>query len=275
VFHPSLEHAMPRSSSSFLPTFSVSSDSKNAMSISILSSFASAAGRKFRIRTSLVALLALCILSMFCILHQHLNDTPTKTIGRPRKTVNPTVPNTSHRSAKPARLPQITLSPEDELAALIAFMDALPSNALPELVNVSAVDPDLILDFDTRSSKAVDELHQLVDTTWKRLPIVVLSKRYPPTGREIKTILSEFNLRPSPVIFDINERADDAVISLILTRLTAQTDFPILLFAGKPVGSIATIQEFHKSGQLREMIAATGAIIDGARKKLQRGVAAR
>jgi len=134
-------------------------------------------------------------------------------------------------------------------------------------VNVTAVDPDVILDFDTRSPNAADELQQVVSDAWRRLPVVLLSKRYSPIGREIRTILGEFNLKPSPTVFDIDERADASVITPVLFRLTGQNSLPILLIGGKPVGPITVIRDQQKSGELRNMIAATSAVIDGAKKK--------
>lgn len=134
-----------------------------------------AAPRRFRTRTSIIALFALLALSFFCILHQHLNDAP---ISRPAPFHSSTgaAPHT-HRPSKPLRPIQIKLSVQQELAALVAFIAALPSNALPETVVPSQpLDPDLVLGFDIRSSNAASELTTLVEDTWSRVPIVLLSK---------------------------------------------------------------------------------------------------
>ena len=40
-----------------------------------------------------------------------------------------------------------------------------------------------------------------------------------------------------------------------------------MLVADKPVGSIDTTRDLDAVGQLRAMVAASGAVVDGARKK--------
>lgn len=57
-------------------------------------------------------------------------------------------------------------------------------------------------------------------------------------------------------------------------RLTGATDMPILLLGGQSAGSIETIRELHTSGQLRTMVSAAGAVVDGAKKKKGRRSAA-
>ncbi|KAF8518774.1 hypothetical protein JB92DRAFT_2601276, partial [Gautieria morchelliformis] len=164
--------------------------------------------------------------------------------------------------------PKITLTPEEEFAAVVAFMAALPSNALPNSIDPAAtIDPDLVLDFDTRTPKAADEVRDLVGDTWTRLPVVLLSKRYSPVAREIKSFLTGYNLKPAPFVFEIDERADETVLTPLIYRLTGAADLPILLLGGHPVGSIETIRELQTSGQLRTMISATGAVVDGNKKK--------
>ncbi|KAF8588733.1 hypothetical protein K439DRAFT_1266307, partial [Ramaria rubella] len=164
--------------------------------------------------------------------------------------------------------PKHIFAPDEELAAIISFIAALPSNALPDAIDPTRpVDPDLVLDFDTRTTNAAREVRELVTDTWSRLPVVVLSKRYSPIGREIKAFLAEYNLKPTPIVFEMDERADEAVLTPILQRLTASADIPILLLSGQPVGSFDVIRNLHATGDLRAMVAATGALIDGAKKK--------
>jgi len=219
--------------------------------------------RKWRLRAPLIALLGLLTLAMFAILHQHLNDPQNIPVQKPFRAHQR---QAVHRTFRPLG-PQIALSPQEELAAVISFMTALPSNALPSTVNISYVDPDLVLDFDTRSPKAPEELKQVVSDTWRQTPTVLLSKQYSPIGREIKAIMGGYNLKPPMVVFNLDERADESVITPVLYRLTQQSSLPILLIDGKPVGAITTIRDLQKSGELRKMIAATSATIDGSKKK--------
>lgn len=72
-----------------------------------------------------------------------------------------------------------TLTPRDELAALTAFMAALPWNALPAHVDARApLDPELVLDFDVRrdAARAREELTALRRDTWGVNPVVVFGK---------------------------------------------------------------------------------------------------
>ena len=83
----------------------------------------------------------------------------------------------SHKDVIASR-PQITLTPEEELAALSSFIISLPDqNILPPSVDPSKpIDPQLILDFDTRTDGAEDELKRLVAATWEYNPVVMYIK---------------------------------------------------------------------------------------------------
>ena len=161
-----------------LSPFVFPSDSKHGLlGLSVFSPSLVSAARssRFRIRPSILALLTLLTLATFCALHQHLNDTPSLSFSSTHRTND----RPHHRTAiiRPPRPPQITLTPDEELAAVVAFIAALPSNALPGSVDPTvAVNPDLILDFDTRTLKAANEVHNLVAETWSRLPVLLFSK---------------------------------------------------------------------------------------------------
>lgn len=91
--------------------------------------------------------------------------------------VQPTADASSHDSQPHRPLPPaITLTPAEELAALISFMAALPSNALPSYVDpAQSLDPELVLDFDLRRDKARarSEVRRVVTETWRENPVVV------------------------------------------------------------------------------------------------------
>ncbi|GJJ06323.1 hypothetical protein Clacol_000514 [Clathrus columnatus] len=256
---------IPTSTPSYSSTF-MSDDKRppSPPSIPTLTSLV-IAPRRFRTRPSIIALVALLTLSVFCILHQHLNDSP---ISKPAPFYSSSGNSYTRRPSKPLRPIQVKLSNDQELAALIGFMAALPSNAIPDTINISQpLDPDLILGFDIRSSNAAGELKTLVEDTWARVPIVLLSKKYSPIGREIKSILAEYNLLPAPVVFDVDERADEHIITSIFQRLLGTDQLPLLLLHGESLGTLSNIHELHSSGQLRKMILTTSAVIDGAKKK--------
>jgi glutaredoxin len=89
-------------------------------------------------------------------------------------------------------------------------------------------------------------------------------------SREIKAILADMRLKPAPTIIDVDIRDDAEVLKPIISRITSSPDLPVLLIGGKNVGSIDDIRALHQSGELRKLITASGAIIDGAKKKKHR-----
>lgn len=140
----------------------------------------------------------------------------------------------------PKHRPEIVLSPEQELGAVTAFMAALPQNVIPPDVDpTQPIDPQLVLDFDTRSPRAEEEVNNVVSDVWLRNPVVVFSKvkclsffpvaifsaprlrvfvyfcslflgprvqTVSPISRELKSILDAMHIRPSPTIFGIDQR---------------------------------------------------------------------
>ena len=77
-----------------------------------------------------------------------------------------------------AQRPQLQLNQSQELAAVTSFLASLPQNVIPPTVDPThQIDPQLVLDFDTRSGdRAEQELHELVDDVWARNPVVLYSK---------------------------------------------------------------------------------------------------
>ena len=92
----------------------------------------------------------------------------------------PTLPGSRLSSSA---LPDISLSPEQELSALTAFMAALPQNVIPTNIDpAQPIDPQLVLDFDTRTPQAEKEIDDLVIDVWISNPVVLFSKvrEHPP-----------------------------------------------------------------------------------------------
>jgi hypothetical protein len=129
---------------------------------------------------------------------------------------------------------QVHLNPDQELAAVSSFLASLPQNVIPPSVDpLQPIDPQLVLDFDTRSPRAKAEVQVMVDDVWARNPIVLYSKvcsltsptlfrvlkpsfhqLYSPKSREIKALLADMHLNPVPTIFDVDKRGS---LSLSLT----------------------------------------------------------
>lgn len=77
----------------------------------------------------------------------------------------------------PTPRPPLSLSPTEELAALSAFIAALPHNVLPLSVNPDeSLDPQLVLDFDPRGETAREELDRVVEQVWARFPVMLFAK---------------------------------------------------------------------------------------------------
>ncbi|KAJ3514615.1 hypothetical protein NMY22_g14673 [Coprinellus aureogranulatus] len=164
--------------------------------------------------------------------------------------------------------PALELSPEEELAAISSFIASLPQNVIPPTVDpVQPIDPQLVLDFDTRSSRATDEVRHMVDDVWSRNPVFVYSKLYSPVSRELKTILANLYLKPAPTIVDVDMRDDADVLKPVLSRLTGSDELPILLIGGKVFSSMDEIREMAKDERLAQLVSEAGAMVNGAKKK--------
>ena len=73
--------------------------------------------------------------------------------------------------------PQISLNETQELAAVSSFIASLPQNMIPPTVDPSQpIDPQLILDFDTRGPHAEQELQAVIQDVWTRNPVMLYSK---------------------------------------------------------------------------------------------------
>lgn len=175
----------------------------------------------------------------------------------------------THKDVLASR-PQITLSPEEELAALSSFIISLPDqNILPPSVDPSQpTDPQLILDFDTRADGAEAELKRLVAATWENYPVVMYTKPSAAT-RALHTLIDSFNLRPTPIAIDIHERPDVDTLEPVLRRLTGSSSFPILLVDGVfiDVSTADRVQELSESGTLKKLISEAGAVINGGKRR--------
>ncbi|KAH9942384.1 uncharacterized protein BXZ73DRAFT_41357 [Epithele typhae] len=178
----------------------------------------------------------------------------------------------NHRPPPPgtttASRPQIRLNETEELGALSSFIASLPQNMIPQTIDAShPLDPQLVLDFDTRGPHAEEELAAVMDDVWARNPVMLYSKIHSPISREIKQTLASLYLKPAPTIVEVDERPDEHVLTPLLFRLTKQRELPILLVGGKVVGAPKDIKELAVLGTLQSAITAAGGVVDGARKK--------
>ncbi|KAI0292688.1 hypothetical protein B0F90DRAFT_1811901 [Multifurca ochricompacta] len=159
------------------------------------------------------------------------------------------IPPTGH--VPPQHRPEISLSPDQELGANVIPTDVDPTRS---------IDPQLVLDFDTRGPRAEEEVLNVVSDVWSRNPVVVFCKLLSPFSRELKSILEAMDLNP-PL------PSDASVLIPLLFRLTNSTELPILLIGGSPVGSMDAIQELDASGQLKALAVHAGAALDASKKR--------
>lgn len=83
-----------------------------------------------------------------------------------------------HKRMKPVWVKEkLKLNAQEELAAVIAFMAASESNALPPSVDPNhSLDAAYILGFDPHTKRAKQEVAALVKDTWDNYPVVLLSR---------------------------------------------------------------------------------------------------
>jgi len=168
-------------------------------------------------------------------------------------------------AASPAK-PQLQLDRTQELAAVSSFLASLPQNVIPPTVDPSRpIDPQLVLDFDTRSPRAVDEMKQVVDDVWAQNPVMLYSQGL--HSREVTAMIVHMNLSPPPMIFEVDQRDDGNILTPLLFRITSSAELPILIVGGKPVGTTSEIAALFRSRELHRMVTDAGAIVDGGMRR--------
>ncbi|KAG6869098.1 hypothetical protein C0993_001663 [Termitomyces sp. T159_Od127] len=229
--------------------------------------------KKAKYRSALTALTALIFLSAYFLIIRP-SVFPSQAMLRNNApaanqfTSNSRLPAPIRNHKKLSRIgEQVALDQHQELAAISSFLTSLSRNIIPLSVDPSVtIDPQLVLDFDTRSARAAEEVQHMVKDVWERNPVLLYSKLYSPASREIKAILTRMNLQPSPTIIDVDIRDDAKVVEAIICRLTLSLELPVLLIGGRPIGSIEEIRALEESGELHKLVTASGAVIDGSKK---------
>lgn len=132
--------------------------------------------RKFRLRATLLCLLSLMSLTTYICLISPPAHSFERRLHRPPHWRNLAAQFPLPPPGRPPR-PDVLLSPEQELGALTAFMVALPQNVIPSNIDPSRpIDPQLVLDFDTRSPEAEGEIDDVVLGVWMNNPIVLFTR---------------------------------------------------------------------------------------------------
>ena len=132
--------------------------------------------RKFRLRATLLCLLSLMSLTTYICLISPPAHSFERRLHPPPHWRNLAAQFPLPPPGPPSR-PDVLLSPEQELGALTAFMAALPQNVIPSNIDPSRpIDPQLVLDFDTRSPEAEGEIDDVVLGAWMNNPVVLFTK---------------------------------------------------------------------------------------------------
>jgi hypothetical protein len=132
--------------------------------------------RKFRLRATLLCLLSLMSITTYICLISPPAHSFERRHHHPPHWRNLAAQFPLPPPGPPPR-PDVLLSPEQELGALTAFMAALPQNVIPSNIDpLRPIDPQLVLDFDTRSPEAVDEIDDVVLGVWMNNPVVLFTK---------------------------------------------------------------------------------------------------
>jgi hypothetical protein len=78
---------------------------------------------------------------------------------------------------KSHRKGHLRLDPQQELAAVSSFLASLPANVIPHFVDPKhPIDPQLVLDFDTTSLRALEEVKVMVEDVWSRNPVFLYAR---------------------------------------------------------------------------------------------------
>jgi hypothetical protein len=71
----------------------------------------------------------------------------------------------------------VELDMAQELAAVSSFLASLPQNVIPSSIDpTKPIDPHIVLDFDTRSPRAAEEIQSMVNEVWSRNPVMLYGK---------------------------------------------------------------------------------------------------
>lgn len=95
-------------------------------------------------------------------------------------------------------------------------------------------------------------------------PIVVFSKSYCPFSKKAETLLTSYDLTPSPKIIQVDLRDDMHQVKLILMRLTRHATFPNIMIRGKSIGGSDDLFKLHENKALRKMFEDAGVRVGAA-----------
>jgi len=140
--------------------------------------------RKPRQQATFIAALAIILLTVYISFLHHRAGPGSQMLPDPESTRSNQISlilQSIHKhgtSRMTKTVDQVHLTKKEELAAVSSFLASLSSrNHIPPFVDPSSpIDPQLILDFDTRAPWAAKEVQAMVDDVWSRNPVFLYSK---------------------------------------------------------------------------------------------------
>ncbi|KAK1924822.1 hypothetical protein DB88DRAFT_238145 [Papiliotrema laurentii] len=159
-----------------------------------------------------------------------------------------------------------TMTKSEELAALMSFITGTTANSLPPINPGESIDPEILLPFDPYSTRAKEEMAELVSTQWDNFPIMVLGKLRDPGMRELRQVFKSYNIKPLPVFIDFDQRPDADTLEPTLARLIGTQDAPYVLLKGESVDP-RVVSKLTKDEKVVETLAKIGASVAKKLKK--------
>ena len=135
---------------------------------------------KIRRRATFLALVALVAFFLYLFFHSPFPASAARKGGPPNVERVLETLKAHHQNLKPfptEHRKQVHLDADQELAAISSFLASLPHNIIPSYVDSSLpIDPQLVMDFDTRGPRAEQEVQAMVADVWTRNPVFLYSK---------------------------------------------------------------------------------------------------
>ena len=91
-------------------------------------------------------------------------------------------------------------------------------------------------------------------------PVVLMGKMRDPWLREVKKMLAEYVITPTPLIIDVDQRPDHLTFIPLMARLLGSSELPQLLLQGVALGSYHEVLDMRDAGKFRSTLEASGAV---------------
>jgi hypothetical protein len=83
-------------------------------------------------------------------------------------------------------------------------------------------------------------------------------------------MLADYKIIPAPLIIELDQRKDNAVLTPILARLLGTNELPLLTLFGKTLGSYHDVLEMREKGEFKSILESGGLSVRDAKKNKKR-----